>query len=267
MKLHRLNIIIALFLACNLSMHAQSGFGDFLNGLVDGIQEAKKALKEDSKQNQSQTKQNYSYSNSSNSSASTYEGSINKQVKNVRTEKNKYGNDTKQIFYTDGSNLFIVRGTCITCKGNGVCSLCGGRGMSLYQCMGCGNSGKCGDCRGTGRCYTENYTDEEGNAFLKNHITGKSHTYMANSGDGGGSVNNNYNNNSGSSSSSSTSRSSYDNKNGKETCHECRGTGICKKCKGKGWHDNTLNAEPVQCPSCNGRGKCFMCYGRGYYYY
>lgn len=56
-------------------------------------------------------------------------------------------------------------------------------------------------------------------------------------------------------------------------CRDCRGTGVCQSCMGRGI-DNKYNPHPQPhmvdkdtgystCHECNGNGKCSECNGRG----
>ena len=190
MKPFRFNIIIALLIACNVNLYAQSGLSDFLSGFVKGFTD-----KTENNNKSQQGNSNSSSSNSSTSQSSISPFSINKKVTSSRTETLNDGSTGITTMYEDGSNLYINKGVCSACSGNKICRICGGRGTTLYKCLGCGNTGICGFCAGTGLRHTELYTDSDGNGWLRDLVTGKTQTIYANSGSSGGG---NYNSNSGS---------------------------------------------------------------------
>lgn len=257
MKKLRFNIIIALLIACNINLYAQSGFSDFLGGLA-------KSFTENAGKN---TQKQRSYSNSSSSSGSSSNSSsnsfsINKKVTSSKTETLKDGSVGTTTIYEDGSSLYVNKGACTSCKGDRICKICGGRGTTLYKCMGCGNTGRCSYCAGTGRRHTELYTDSYGNGFLKDLVTGKTQTVYANSGGSGGG---NYNSNS-YSSSSSTSTSSSTSGSSRIKCKSCNGSSVCSRCHGScGSYEWVYDTKKwMSCAACDGNGRCKICYGRGY---
>ena len=52
-------------------------------------------------------------------------------------------------------------------------------------------------------------------------------------------------------------------------CSECKGSGYCQVCAGKGWVDTgiigalAMEGDPPDCENCGGDGKCPECGGSG----
>lgn len=126
--------------------------------------------------------------------------------------------------------------TCPACYGTGhlgACSLCGGRG-AVSTMYG---TSVCYNCMGTGRSICSNCGG-------RGYIVSQQSTPNPDSSD----------------------------RYGYNTCHICKGTGVCPSCSGNGYFSNPYTTGYVNCPHCvrdsrgNNTGKCSTCKGTGKVY-
>lgn len=76
----------------------------------------------------------------------------------------------------------------------------------------------------------------------------------------------NYGSGNGATMTNSSGYTTYESSYVSVDCHLCGGSGKCSTCNGKGWYESPFGTGPIACPNCYGgnqSGKCSKCKGTG----
>lgn len=156
----------------------------------------------------------------------------------------------------DGTEDVEMTTNCFSCNGTKTCQACFGRGGKnigygadaiWYQCSVCLGKGFCNRCKGNGEIKTVTRYNAKGQPIATlDEATG------------------NMNYNTGYNSYHNNNVAPVQNRNERDACGACNGTGKCTTCGGHGLTYNNLTDKWYSCDVCRQSGQCVGCHGRGY---
>jgi hypothetical protein len=138
---------------------------------------------------------------------------------------------------------YYQRGICGFCKGTSKCFMCKGTGWFMTgSCSQCFGRGRCTYCGGTGGHLNQlsyNVGDPETDPNYWQQINNQT----------------------------IINQPMPDPVSRKMDCVDCKGSGKCTWCAGRGEYRNRYTGTMGDCEKCHGGGVCPTCHGHGYYYY